>query len=1203
MMKRNFLKAVGISLALGMAFAACEHNGSLGGGGNSVVYTSTTEDGKPMVLTITKAAGNANVLANAYGAPVYAVYVPQSGDSYTITIAGALVSSGTVSISADKQTLTFRVNGSSTNTFKASFTANTGATLTFDPIIPNDGSKPIPVKPATTTTPPFEDKPLAPTTPATPTNPVAPYWPPYIPNAPQPENPEEPVAPGPTSVISLSVTGTHRFTRVIGADYEAPDALNVTITNTGAEATETLTVAVSNQNAFTVSQPTPSSITANNGTAAFTVVPKTGLTKDTYTATVTVSGTNVDSQTFDVSFTVLPSADDEEIYDIRLDPETWEFPPAIFGYGEQTAKTVTVKNEGNVLTGDLTVSTSADLEVAKASDDNYASSIIISSINISTSDSFKVRPKTGLAVAHHNGTVTVSNTLSGNQSISKEFTVSFEVEAARYGIELSQTEMLDFGTDDVGYAAPTPRTVSVRNTGNVPTGDLTISLNGSTNFEITTPTNQTIATIPVDGEATFTITPATNLSASATPYTATVTVGNANVIPSVSFDVSFTVVIPYGVRLAPEEYTFMEAYVGYDQQASAPITIYNTGSHPTGNLTAYVGADFEITTPANRTINSIPINGEGSFSVRPKTGLAAGLHIATITILNNDITSRESVALTFNVKPPIIYEPSVQKLFTNSEPSQTVELSGLGGNSVYIVKVNTGASNVAAASTGSVTSSSLSDVTGQSASSGAAPLQSGAAAPAISGPVSGIFRDRNGQLIYRYEPQHKEPEVMPPFQHRSAAQKSGALQNMTAAVQSNIGDIGMFWVANSISATSSNRIYATLRATGTHSNIWVAENNADYPTQNNYSEANADYYDNKITLAQAQEMADKFDIIYEKETALFGFEYGGGLATTDPNYGGVDGDPKIQILVHDIYGDYVSGQSGGTFGFFLGNDEYRQSSLQSPYKSNEMEIFYIDAHFADRAPEAIYSALAHEFQHMIHFNRKRLGYNLSTDTWYNEMLSMLAEDVIDPFIGIDANATGHPIADRIPRFLGHYSVADLTDWLTGDNVYLSYSNAYAFGAYLVRNFGGAKLIQELMSNNAKDAASITAALDSAANPRRSEVASFEEALRRYGEALVFSQPAEKRPPGVLSFNNTVTDNISGNDYTFTGFDIWNIRKVVNNYYDTLGPYVFDPNTARDMPGRTMLLQSKTAWQGKSGSLSITVQKPASSDIEVYVMVR
>jgi hypothetical protein len=64
MNRMNFLiRMAGISLAWGMMAVGCDH----GGGGDSVVYTSTTDKGETMELTITKAAGNANILANAGG--------------------------------------------------------------------------------------------------------------------------------------------------------------------------------------------------------------------------------------------------------------------------------------------------------------------------------------------------------------------------------------------------------------------------------------------------------------------------------------------------------------------------------------------------------------------------------------------------------------------------------------------------------------------------------------------------------------------------------------------------------------------------------------------------------------------------------------------------------------------------------------------------------------------------------------------------------------------------------------------------------------------------------------------------------------------------------------------------------------------------------------------------------------------------------
>ena len=61
-----------------------------------------------------------------------------------------------------------------------------------------------------------------------------------------------------------------------------------------------------NEEKFDLSTNTIDSI-APNGTATFTITPKTGLAAGTYTATVTVSNTNVVPQSIVVSFTVTAS--------------------------------------------------------------------------------------------------------------------------------------------------------------------------------------------------------------------------------------------------------------------------------------------------------------------------------------------------------------------------------------------------------------------------------------------------------------------------------------------------------------------------------------------------------------------------------------------------------------------------------------------------------------------------------------------------------------------------------------------------------------------------------------------------------------------------------------------------------------------------------------------------------------------------------
>jgi hypothetical protein len=388
---------------------------------------------------------------------------------------------------------------------------------------------------------------------------------------------------------------------------------------------------------------------------------------------------------------------------------------------------------------------------------------------------------------------------------------------------------------------------------------------------------------------------------------------------------------------------------------------------------------------------------------------------------------------------------------------------------------------------------------------------------------------------------------------------------------------------------------AKLQKIGAYCKIWIADKYFSGSTPD------LSHTNQKLTQAQVNAIADKFDAIYAKETAVFGFEYGGGPSGN----GGVDEDSKIQILIYDIDYDYSAAQTGGTFGFFWAKDEFDQSSLSGNIKTNKAEIFYIDSHFADLEPGMIYSTLIHEFQHMINFNEKYLNHGLNSDVWYNEMLSMLAEDLLDPFITISALDDAHPIASRIPLFLGDYDITGpASAWLGGTRVYNSYSNAYAFGAYLARNFGGAKLVELMAKNSSVDIASISAAL-AACVDNLTDVSTFQQALSRYGEALVYTNTVGD----TLSFNKTVTSNIGIQPYVFSGFDVWDMNyrwiNAAGNIVASVqkGPFISNPDSPAAMPAYTVCIQSKDAWKNKTGSLSITVQKPAVPNVDVYLMVK
>jgi uncharacterized repeat protein (TIGR02543 family) len=104
--------------------------------------------------------------------------------------------------------------------------------------------------------------------------------------------------------ISLDQPETYTFEDAT-AGYAAQASQSVTITNTHDQPTGALTVELvgANSDFFTLSKTEIASIAAV-GTGAFTVVPITGLTFGTYTASVTVSGGNGITAAFNVSFTV-----------------------------------------------------------------------------------------------------------------------------------------------------------------------------------------------------------------------------------------------------------------------------------------------------------------------------------------------------------------------------------------------------------------------------------------------------------------------------------------------------------------------------------------------------------------------------------------------------------------------------------------------------------------------------------------------------------------------------------------------------------------------------------------------------------------------------------------------------------------------------------------------------------------------------------
>ena len=167
-----------------------------------------------------------------------------------------------------------------------------------------------------------------------------------------------------------------------------------------------------------------------------------------------------------------------------------------------------------------------------------------------------------------------------------------------------------------------------------------------------------------------------------------------------------------------------------------------------------------------------------------------------------------------------------------------------------------------------------------------------------------------------------------------------------SAVPHEMGETSMFWVTD-LDANENKQIKATLQYMTPHVYFWV-QNGVSYDTQE--MKALIDTFENKI---------------YPTNREFFGSEWSPGI----------DGDEHIYIL-------YSGGLGSTVAGYFSSADLVHP--LVNEF-SNAHEMFLFNADNTPLGDESTYGVLAHEFQHMIHWNQ-----DSDEATWMNEGLSELA---------------------------------------------------------------------------------------------------------------------------------------------------------------------------------------------------------------------
>lgn len=415
-----------------------------------------------------------------------------------------------------------------------------------------------------------------------------------------------------------------------------------------------------------------------------------------------------------------------------------------------------------------------------------------------------------------------------------------------------------------------------------------------------------------------------------------------------------------------------------------------------------------------------------------------------------------------------------------------------------------------------------------------------------------------------------------------------------------VGDTKRFWIDDENGKFSQQ--YATLVAKGDYSYVWVVNDVL--------SNSSTSKNDNKITTSQANLVAQKFDDIYGPETTIFGETYKSFYDTSEFEYAElVPPEEKISILICDIFGDYSSNQSGGILGYFWNKDFfYDDVTKDQGIRSNEAEIFYIDSHFLDAFAEMTYSTLAHEFQHMLNFVNKNLKTEEGTpspSTWYNEMLSMVCEDLLQDYIGIIEDKDSP--RGRLPQFNYGYAFNGINEWFKGNDVLNSYAHAYAFGAFITRNYGGAELVKYIMENDYVD-------LDSIIDAIRTVTGNYnyykEDLLFEFARALCYPEAFDDTSlvaaenVGLKHFYRGNTTEIDIYKYTLEPICLFDYSfKYADengNIKTNFGPYYFGVGNILDLRPYGISIHS---FGVKSGVFTFDYIPPSHNKVDDYFVIQ
>lgn len=298
----------------------------------------------------------------------------------------------------------------------------------------------------------------------------------------------------------------------------------------------------------------------------------------------------------------------------------------------------------------------------------------------------------------------------------------------------------------------------------------------------------------------------------------------------------------------------------------------------------------------------------------------------------------------------------------------------------------------------------------------------------------------------------------------------------------------LFFVEPHIDAHHRSQIEAEFGASGVYSSIYV---------------------DTLLSIPQSklQELVNIFDSsIYPQSVALFG----------PPWIPGIDNDQRITILLSTMQGNV-----GGYV-----NDIDEMPKAQAP-RSNEREMIYINGNFIN-SPK-LKAFIAHEFQHVITYNQKKLEHGVVEQRWLNELRS----EYIPTYLGFDG-VPGSNLQERIHFFLQNPGDS-IIGWINTD---YDYASVNLFGQYLADRFG-ANFYRYMMDSSLTGIYSVREALS-----RVNATESFEQVFAEWQLANYVND--KNILDGRYSYRNPMITFKVPNRALFTKGEIGDERKSLLN---------------------------------------------------------